>query len=184
MTVTTRNDIKSLIYYMKCLYPNYNPVLEGQVNTVDALYDQLGDLDLDLLKLGVTAACGELGRAFAPSAGEIRGAVIDMHTRASGLPDAAEAWGAVLQYFKDRSELPAFQHPVTQEAVGCMGGLSAIGMSDNQVADRAHFLKIFDQVRGREIDRAATLPAVQKYIQQTMADLSHQLSDGKEAQNE
>jgi len=32
-----------------------------------------------------------------------------------------------------------------------MGGLEVIGMSENNMADRAHFLKIFEQLQERAI---------------------------------
>ena len=105
------------------------------------------------LQVAVKACCTEAGRAFPPTPGEIRGAATNLIARAAGLPTAGEAWGAVMDSFRrtsfDQPEL--LGHPLVSEAIRCMGGLEVIGMSENNMADRAHFLKIFEQLQERAI---------------------------------
>ena len=40
-----------------------------------------------------------------------------------------------------------------------------IGMSENNMADRAHFLKIFEQLRERAMRETLELPAISEYIE-------------------
>jgi hypothetical protein len=161
-----RDEIKKIMAYMGLCFPNYHPALEGEVNAVDVLLDLLGDLEIGLLRVAVKACCSEAGRSFAPSAGEIRGMAGTLRTRAAGMPTAGEAWGAVMESFRrtsfDRPEL--LSHPLVMEVVHCMGGLEAIGMGENTMADRAHFLKIFEQLRERTIQETMELPAITEYI--------------------
>ncbi|HEY5269300.1 MAG TPA: replicative helicase loader/inhibitor [Anaerolineales bacterium] len=173
--MANRDDIKKIMAYMGMCFPNYHPILEGEINAVDVLLDLLGDMDIEMLQAALKACCTEPGRAFAPSAGEIRGAASDLHARVAGLPTAAEAWGAVMDSFRrtsfDKPEL--LEHPLLKEAIRCMGGLEVIGMSENNMADRAHFLKIFEQLRERAIQETLELPAITEYIE------SKRLIDGQ-----
>jgi hypothetical protein len=172
--MATRDEIKAMVGYMKMAYPNYHPEIDGQVNAVDVLVDLLGDLPSDTLRIAVKAACAESGRQFAPSAGEIRGAATMLHAKASGMPEAGEAWGAIMQSFtcvkSQRPEL--LNHPLVVEAIRCMGGLDRIGMSEDNMADRAHFLKIYDALKTRALRDAAELPAATEYV------ASRQLASG------
>ena len=83
--------------------------------------------------------------------------------------------GAVMDSFRrtsfDRPEL--LDHPLVSEAIRCMGGLDVIGMSENNMADRAHFLKIFEQLRERAMRETLELPAISEYIE------SKRLIDGQ-----
>jgi len=169
-----RTDIKKIMAYMGMCFPNYHPLLEGEINAVDVLLDLLGDLDVEMLQAAVKACCTEPGRTFAPSAGEIRGAAANLHARAAGLPTAGEAWGAVMDSFRHTSfDKPGLlDHPLLKEAIRCMGGLEVIGMSENNMADRAHFLKIFEQLRERAMRETLELPAITEYIE------SRRLIDG------
>ena len=71
----------------------------------------------------------------------------------------------------DRPEL--LDHPLVSEAIRCMGGLEVIGMSENNMADRAHFMKIFEQLRERAMRETLELPAITEYIE------SKRLVDGQ-----
>jgi hypothetical protein len=155
-----------VIAYMALAYPNFHADVTGSPNTVDVMLDLLGDLSAETLQTAVKACCAQPGRAFAPSAGEIRGAAVQLHAQAAGLPSAAEAWGAIMEGFRHTSfDQPALlDHPLIREAVRCMGGMDRIGQSENVMAERAHFLKIYQQIYDRAVSDAAQLPAVQDYI--------------------
>jgi hypothetical protein len=174
--MATREDIKNIMAYMGCSFPNYHPILEGEINTVDVLLDQLGDLDKDDLQMAVRAACmNGTGRQFAPSADEIRTKYAELHARVAGIPTAAEAWGAIMEHFGKYTLEPVelLENPLVKKAIYCMGGLRTIGMSENNMADRAHFLKIFEQLRERAIQETLELPAITEYIE------SKRLIDGQ-----
>lgn len=164
--MANRDEIKSVIMYMMLAFPNYHPTLEGKPNSVDVYLDLLGDMPADTLMVATKTACAERGREFAPSAGEIRAAATQLHRLASGTPEAAEAWAAIMESFRvvksQRSKL--LEHPIVAEAIRCMGGLDTIGMSENNMADRAHFLKIYDQLLQRGLDDVAMLPETLEYV--------------------
>lgn len=167
--MATREDIKNVMAFMACSFPNYHPILDGQVNAVDVLLNLLGDLPVETLQVAVQACCAEPGRAFAPSAGEIRGMAVQLHAQAACLPTAAEAWGVIEQCWHltsdGRQALLDKQHPLFSKALHCMGGLSVIGMSENPPAERARFLQFYDELREQTLNDAAMLPQVADYIE-------------------
>jgi hypothetical protein len=172
--MATRDDIKNIIAYMALAFPNFHPDVESQLNTVDIFLDLLGDIQTDTLKLAVRAACTEAGRAFAPSVGEIRGIVAELRTKISGVPSAGEAWGEVIGSFERMpggnmsggGHTPILDHPLVQKAVHCMGGYGAIGVNffDNQMANRAHFLRIYADLLDSWKSGATELPELTDYI--------------------
>lgn len=164
--MATREEIKTVIAYLKMAFPNYKPELDGQVNTVDVLTDLLGDIPANALMVAVKAACAEPGRQFAPSAGEIRGKLAELHAKAAEVPTAAEAWEAVMESFRVvRSQRPALlDHPLVAKAVRVMGGLDKIGMSENIGVERAHFFKIYEQLLERALADASELADVTQYV--------------------
>lgn len=186
--MTTREDIKKVMAYMGCAFPNYHPeISEGGVNAVDVMEDLLGDLPKDTLMAAVKACCAEPGRAFAPSAGEIRGMAVSLHVRAAGVPSAGEAWAAVIESFERMpsgvmaggGHTPTLDNPIVQEAVKEMGGYAAIGVDfyDNLMPNRAHFLKIYAALLARHQEDAATLPEVAGYIESRSGEQIRALTD-------
>ncbi|GIK44018.1 MAG: hypothetical protein BroJett011_78510 [Chloroflexota bacterium] len=164
--MATRDEIKSVIAYLKLAFPNYHPELSGEINTVDVLTDLLGDIPADALMVAVKAACAEPGRQFAPSAGEIRGKLAELHAKAAEVPTAAEAWGAVMESFRCvTSQRPALlKHPLVAKAVRMMGGLDKIGMSETIGVERAHFFKFYEQLLKCALEDASELAGVTKYV--------------------
>lgn len=167
--MSERNDIKSIIAYLAMAFPNFKPDVTNSPNSVDVYFDLLQDMPTETLQIAVKACCAEPGRAFAPSAGEIRGMAVQLHAQAAGLPTAGEAWGAIMESFKHiTSERDAMlAHPLIQEAIRCMGGIDRIGAcdEDQQMANRAHFLKIYQQLYDRALSDAGQLPIVAGYIE-------------------
>lgn len=166
--MATREQIKAIILYMKGLFPNYHPELEGEWNAIDALLDALGDISPEDLKIAVRAACNPgTGRQFAPSADEIRSALAGLHAQASGLKAAGEAWQEVMTYIVDNgchNGTPEFSHPIIKKAVQAIG-LEEIGMSEDVMVERAHFLKIYADLSQRALSDSAMLPQVSAYIE-------------------
>lgn len=172
--MATRDDVKNILAYMALAFPNYHPdVTSAPVNSVDVYRDLLGDLPADTLKTATQACCAQPGRQFAPSAGEIRGMAVQLHAQAAGLPSAGEAWAAVIGSFERMPagnmaggghDNPILDLPLVVETVRQMGGYASIDY-DNQMAERAHFLKIYQAAYDRELTSAAQLPATQQYIE-------------------
>jgi hypothetical protein len=124
------------------------------------MVDLLGDIPADTLWLAVKSSCAE-ERAFAPSAGELRSKVTQLHS--SGTPTAGEAWGAVLDKIRYNRNSEILRHPVVQRAVQAIGGIDSLGMSEQIDYDRAHFIKFYQQIYDRAVKEASELPEVVNY---------------------
>jgi hypothetical protein len=164
-------------------FPNYKPDVSSPLNSVDVMFDLLGDIPTDTLQLAVRSACSEPGRAFAPSAGEIRGKVSELRLKISGVPTAGEAWGEIIGSFERMpggnmaggGHTPILDHPLVQKALACMGGYSAIGADffENQMANRAHFIRFYNELLENCKTEAAELPQLTEYVQ-----FQKQIGDG------
>jgi len=172
-----RTDIKNVIAYLVMTFPNYHPDVTSTPNTVDVWFDLLGHLPADALKTACKSCCATPGRAFAPSPGEIIGAVTQMQAQASGVPSAGEAWAAIIEGFHHTSFDQPFmlQHPAIKEAVRQMGGMDVIGMSENIMAERAHFLKLYQAIVDRELANAAQIPAVRDFVERQRIEVSDEI---------
>lgn len=75
-----------------------------------------------------------------------------------------DAWGEVARQMQDigRYRTPAFSHPLITQAVNQVGGWQALCESDNLVADRAHFLRIYEELVRRETAGKVSFPTLQK----------------------
>ena len=167
--MANRKDIANIIAYMKLSFPNYAPDVSSPLNTVDVLMDLLGDLSTNTLQTAVKSCCAEPGRAFAPSAGEIRGMAVNLNLKASCARQAGEAWGAIIDSFHHihpSAETQAIlDNPLVRQAIHAMGGLDHIGYSEDIMVERAHWLKIYPQYLARATEDAALLPEAVQYIQ-------------------
>ena len=91
--------------------------------------------------------------------------------------DPLEAWGqvrrAISQYGFYRS--PSFDDSITAKAVDSLGW-QYLCVSENPVADRAHFSKIYEQLARREIQEARLLPRARELREQAQG--VKEISDG------
>jgi hypothetical protein len=173
----TRNDIKNLIAYIMMAFPNYNPVLDGEINAVDVYLDLLGDFPLETLKTAVRACCAESDRKFAPSAGEIRGEAVRWAMQADNVPTVGQAWGAIIGSYERMSggtmsgggRGEVLNHPLVKEAMKQMGGYTS-DLFENQMANRAHFFKIYEAIYNQVLRDKGQLPIVRAYIEANRQD--------------
>lgn len=167
--MATRDDIKKIVAYLAMAYPNYRPDISSPVNTVDVFLDLLGDLDAKDLQIAVKAACTPgTGRQFAPSADEIRTALVKLQIRVSNVPQAGEAWGAIMESFRyihpPQEIQKIIDNPMVEKTIRAMGGLNAIGMSEEIMVERAHFLKIYTAFLDRHATDVAMIPEAVEYV--------------------
>lgn len=112
---------------------------------------------------------------FFPGPGELRVRALEVAAPEGGAPSGDEAWGEVVrerhragQYagtaLSDRAL--TFSHPAITAVVDALGW-SALCTSENEVADRAHFLRLYaERVTRLRVDRA-TPPSVAAAIART-----------------
>lgn len=79
-------------------------------------------------------------------------------------PAPGDAWGEVARQMQEvgRYRTPVFSHSVITQAVDQVGGWQALCESDNLVADRAHFLRIYEELVRREMAGKVSFPILQK----------------------
>ena len=186
--MSMRKDIAEMIGYMKLAFPNYAPDVTSPINTVDVLFDLLGDFPAETLRLAVRAACAEAGRAFAPAAGEIREMAIRLSISALGIPNEFEAWAEVCKMPKDmlriRIELDKNGNMITNEKGAVLiheerlhwshelVGRAALLMGwpdfpgEDESLDRAHFFQAYRAEISRLMENEGELPAVRQFIEE------------------
>ena len=88
-----------------------------------------------------------LSSKFFPSIAEIRETTL-RHTPNVYIPTPSEAWANVAEQLQHAGtwHAPSFAHPLISRAVRTMGWYD-LCRSDNPMADRAHFLRIYGDLR-------------------------------------
>lgn len=134
------SDITPIIRKVFASYPNSNLSNE----TLAAYIDLLGDIPLDHLQITVNQCLIEC-LDFPPSAGRIRQRYIELITPPK-LP-AADAWGLVIRQMMrvGHTGTPTFEDATLARVVQSMGWRE-LCLSENQMADRAHFIRMYEQV--------------------------------------
>ena len=160
--------IAQIVGVISAAYPNFNP----SPQTVDVYYQTLKDLPEDELKAAALHCVSEAGRKFAPSVGELRGAVSELRDMATNLPSSFQAWQEVLRQFNLTGSYgtPEFSHPLITRAVNSLGWRE-LCLSENQVADRARFIQCYEQLQERARRDDLLLPEVRGYIEEHGARL-------------
>jgi hypothetical protein len=94
---------------------------------------------------------------FFPTVAELREALVEAGDP-DPLPDADQAWAEVAAAARNGLYgRPWFSHPAVHQTVKAMGGVHELALSDNLMADRAHFLRLYDICK-RRAERAKVLP--------------------------
>lgn len=156
---------------MKILKQLFSAYANAQV-TVEtiAVYDRLlSDIppaDLQTVVDQCIATC-----KFLPTVAELRD---EWHklTVCLGTPTATEAWADVIKQIRQvgHTGKPEFASPVTAQVVRAMGWRD-LCMSENVVADRAHFLRMYEQL----VERGDT---VQKLLPQALDMAERRIGNG------
>ena len=160
--MATEKEIAQIIGLISAAYPNWSPT----DLTAEVYYQVLHDLDAEELKAAALQCVSENGRKFAPSVGELRGAVADLRRAYLNIPSAYSAWQEVLQQITDVGSYrtPQFTHPLIDRAVRSLGWRN-ICLSENSVADRARFLQFYEQLQHRAETEDMMIPQVRGYIE-------------------
>jgi len=173
--------IAELIGAMASTYPNVT--VSDQTNLT--YVRMLRDIPIDILAVAIEQCTSEC--KWFPSVAEIRDKAMTL-TRTESVP-AFEAWAKVVAEI-GRIGLtetamidgvltdvgPEFADPIIAKAVDCIGW-KALCNSENQIADRAHFAKVYDQLVARHEDDARLLPAARQLKQMTAGQNIAQILD-------
>ena len=146
------------------------PREEVSTENCKAYANKLCDIPVSVLMVVLDQCSAEL--KFFPSVAEIR-EKSRMLTSPSDALSAGEAWGVVVKRMKRYGiyppypprPIPPIEHPYIEEAVIAIGGWYDLATSENQIADRAHFMKIYDQLVARREADERLLPAARELKQ-------------------
>jgi hypothetical protein len=108
----------------------------------------LADIPLEILQAAVVKVCRE--SEFFPSVAQIVAAAAELDPRSEKLPSAAEAWEEVEQLILAVGpyRAPVYSCELVRRSVRAIGWLQ-LCCSENPAADRAHFFKLYESMRGK-----------------------------------
>jgi len=162
-------DIASILAVIAVAYPNF-AVTE---KTTEVYHQILSDIPTDELKAATLHCISESGRKFAPSVGELRGAVSELRGFSNNMPSSFEAWQEVGKQISINGGdfgKPVWSHPVVQKTVEAMGWRN-LRMSEDQTADRARFIQCYEQFAERARKEDIFLPEVRGFLEANGARL-------------
>src|SRR3990167_8529852 len=156
-------DIAKLTMLLSAAYPNWNVTQY----TNEVYFQDLKDIPADELFVAAQHCRSEAGRKFAPSVGELRGAVMDLRRASMNIPSAYDAWQEVLSQIGNVGSYgsPEFSSHLIDKVVKSLGWRN-LCLSENQVSDRARFLQAFEQLVERAAREDMLLPEVRGYIEE------------------
>ncbi len=156
--MATKTEIDQVLAILIAAYPYMQKDSGANMGATLAVYHRtLADIDAPAL---LAAALDHISRSrFFPAVSELRDAAYRVVT--INQPTAEEAWGEVKSAFLSVGSyrVPEFSHPLISRAIKIIGW-KILCMSENQIADRAHFLRIYGSVEQRGKDMALMLPEI------------------------
>lgn len=161
----TREQFKIIIV---ALTSNYRTFAITEKVQFDYWYSMLQDIPYKQIQLTVNKYIAE--EKWPPTIACLRKSFIES-TEVQAL-DSNSAWGEVqdaIRYHGSYGEKKAFESmsPVTAEVIKNMG-YKDLCMSQNQMADRAHFMKMYDSYSERKQKTAQLPPTIQKQLSETI----------------
>lgn len=170
--------ISNLLKEIKAAYPRF--VVEENTVQVWAVY--LADLPNDLLMTAIRKFISSASHAFPPSIPEIRQMATQVKAEINDVPSAFEAWDDLLRagngwrYESGVNEDDGstwiekhpyeFRHPLVETVARRFGWPDRFPSGDDDMADRAHFFKAYENAMNKVMRAETQLPTVTAYIDQ------------------
>ena len=182
--MATKQDVFEVLTMLAAAYPRYKLVKE----TIQAYTVLLQDLDAEELRTAAMDCAAK--RNFYPSVHELRQAVVEIRRKTNRVPTAYEAWSEVLAAgtgsrmeaiqveggWAIEKKKYIFSHPLVEQVARMLGWPTSFPGGDTEMADRAHFLKAYEQQAREAMNHEITLPEVRAFIEKSQAK---QLGDGQ-----
>jgi hypothetical protein len=163
----TTDDVEKVMFLVAAYWPHWPvPETEKVRNAlIGAWHRQLGDLDASVVTAAVDALSAR-GDKFAPGPGEVRKLAMEL-SQPKPLLDVDEAWAEVLERIGSvgRYLTPEWSHPAIAGAVLAMGWVR-LCESEDHMADRAHFLRLYGKVHDRTMFTMTMPPSVLDVVTQ------------------
>ena len=146
----TRQEICALVALASSSYPAMQ--VRDPRPIVEAWSLMLADIDAVAAKTAIIRVCRQ--SRFFPSVADIVQAASQLSPAKETLPCAAEAWEEVAGLIQTAGpyKAPAYSCDAVRRAAQSIGWLQ-LCLGENPAADRAHFLKIYESLRQRQLDR-------------------------------
>lgn len=176
--MASKHEIFEILTILSAVYPRFTLTKE----VVTAYTMLLEDLETESLRAAAKECATK--RTFFPSVHELRKTVIEMKRKVSRVPTAFEAWNEVInagpgvrltaqlieEGYEEKGyeiirEKFCFSHPMVEKVARLLGWPSNFPSNNNQMADRAHFLKAYEQAMYDATDYEITLPEIREFIE-------------------
>lgn len=148
----TKEETALILGIIKTAYPSAYKNMEKSeaLNAVNLWSEMLSDIPAEKIKKAVKKIIAT--SEFPPSIAQIRKEVLEENTEV--IKNSGEAWLEVIEavsHFGFYRQNEAFDNlsPITKKAVKCIGWRYICTSSDT-MADRAHFLKIYENLKASE----------------------------------
>ncbi len=134
------------------------PAAEIGAETVKLYARMLADVPPEVLDAAVEQCIAEC--KFFPAVAELRDKALRLASAAGQHPTSAEAWGLVVEAIRRVGSYgrPRFADPLVARAVEVMDWRQMCAC-ETPAADRAHFMRIYEQLVARDMEDARLLPA-------------------------
>lgn len=148
-------EIAKLVGVMAAGFPN------TQVSdaTVEVYIVMLKDIPLEILTVAVQQCMAE--SEFLPTVAKVREKALTL--TAPVAPEPLEAWGIVQKEIQRTGfyHSPMFSDSIIARAVDCIGW-QTLCSSENAVADRAHFSKVYEGLLRQAVNDRRMIPAARQ----------------------
>lgn len=158
-----REEFATWTMALKTYYPKENLLPNNQA--MELWYKQLQDIPYDVAEAALNKWVAT--NKWSPSIADIREAYVSV--AAGDYPLAGEEWDNVMRaitkygsYYP--AEALASLNPITAKTVNQIGGFRQLCFSENIVADRANFYKVYDKNVERARQQALLSPNLQSVI--------------------
>jgi len=153
----TPDEALKVLSVLTAAYPNVNIPEE----TAQIYVKFLLDLPYEAGKAAALSLIAE--SKYFPTIAELRQAALAVS--GNDLPSPGEAWGEVVAQMKEAGiyRRPRFSHPVIEKAVQAIGW-QELCLSENQIADRVHFMRIYESYAERARQEAIQIPEVRQLV--------------------
>lgn len=161
--MATNEEIARVLEVLMSAYPSWGESLGSKIDgTLEVYRLSLMDIDGKLLEASALQHIG--ASKWFPSISELREAALSIINH--GDESAEEAWGEVKRAIRIYGSYrePVFQNIRILQAVKIMGWIP-LCMSENEVADRAHFFKVYQSLQNRDRYDEIALPEVKQAIE-------------------
>jgi hypothetical protein len=174
--MATQDEFYRIWQVLVTSYPNWvKDMAPGDLAGTFKVYERLlSDIPGSLLEAAVVQHVAS--NKWFPAIAELRSLVLAITT-----PEritAMEAWGSVLDAMKSGGARimpggngyypPEWADPITARVVASMGWVE-LCQSDNQEADRAHFMRAYDAIAARDSSDALMLPMMREWVNRMLA---------------